>query len=151
MWLQRHFERSIFSLRIRVFLFTCWPEWVRVSLVSLWGSPLFFSRVHFIPLTIHNFFSLQCSYSLHSWALPKRGIFVDPHLGLIFMQPIFCQVLGLEATTCRLVVSHQGITMVDWRSNRVVTCVKEYLVEERIPLEGEGLFGCWRWDILGRT
>ena len=27
-----------------------------VSLVFFWGSPLFFGRVHFIPLTIHTFF-----------------------------------------------------------------------------------------------
>ena len=65
-------------------MFVCWPEWLCVSLLSLWGSPWFFGRVHFIPLTIHTFFSFQCSYSLHSWALPKRGIFVDPHLGLVF-------------------------------------------------------------------
>ena len=36
-------------------MFVCWPGWVRVSLASFWGSPLFFGRVHFIPLTIHTF------------------------------------------------------------------------------------------------
>ena len=28
--------------------------------------------------SIHTYFSLQCSCSLHSWTLPKRGLFVDP-------------------------------------------------------------------------
>ena len=88
-----------FSFRIRVLLFICWLEWVRASLVSLWGSSLFFGRAHFIPLTIHTFFSLQCSCSLHSWALLKRGIFVDPlgweacllffYLFIIFLFPAF--------------------------------------------------------------
>ena len=36
-----------------VSLFICWPRRVRVTLVSLWGSPWFFGRVHFIPLIIH--------------------------------------------------------------------------------------------------
>ena len=58
-----------------------WPEWLHASLVSLWGSSWFFGKVYFITLTIHTFFSLQCSYSLHSWTLPKRGIFVDPFPG----------------------------------------------------------------------
>ena len=66
------------SLRIRALLFIYWPEWVCVLLMYLWGSFLFFDRVHFIPLTFHTFFSLSCSYSLHSWTLPKRGIFVGP-------------------------------------------------------------------------
>ena len=77
--------RHPFLLGLEHFLFICWPEWIHVSLTSFWGSPLLFDRVHFIPLIIHTFFSFQCSYSLHSWALPKRGIFVDPHLGLIFL------------------------------------------------------------------
>ena len=59
-------------------MFTYSSEWIRVSLTSFWGSPLFFDRAHFIPLITHTYFSLQCSHSLHSWALPKRGIFVDP-------------------------------------------------------------------------
>ena len=45
--------------------------------MSFWGSLLFFDRVHFVTLTIHTFFSFQYSYSLHSWTLLKRGIFVD--------------------------------------------------------------------------
>ena len=64
-WPQRHFETS-FCFRIRVFVLVCQPERICVLLVSLWGSPWFFGRVHFIPLTIHTSLSLQCSYSLHS-------------------------------------------------------------------------------------
>ena len=45
--------------------------------VPFGGLSLLFSRVHFSPLTFHTFFSFSCSYSLHSWTLPKRGIFVD--------------------------------------------------------------------------
>ena len=67
-----------FSFRVRAFVFVCWLEWVLILLVSFWGSLLFFDRVHFVTLTIHTFFSFQYSYSLHSWTLPKRGIFVDP-------------------------------------------------------------------------
>ena len=48
--------------------------------MSLWGSHWFFGRVHFIPFTIHTFFSLQYLCFLHSWTLPKRDIFVDPPL-----------------------------------------------------------------------
>ena len=70
-------------------------EWVRVSLVSLWGSPWFFGRVHF-PLTIHTFFSLQCSCSLHSWTLPKRGIFVDPPDSVFFFYVYFSDYPGFQ-------------------------------------------------------
>ena len=73
-------------------MLVCQPERIRVLLVSLWGSSLFFGRVHFIPLTIHTYFSLQCSCFLHSWTLPKRGIFVDPHSRLAYMQPFFTGV-----------------------------------------------------------
>ena len=38
-------------------------------------SFLFFSIVHFISFISHVF----VIHSLHSWSLPKRGIFVDPH------------------------------------------------------------------------
>ena len=64
-WLQRHFEIS-FSFRIRAFVFIPWFGRVRVLLVHLQGSFFFFGRVYSIPLTIHTFFSLQCSYFLRS-------------------------------------------------------------------------------------
>ena len=38
-------------------------------------SFLFFSTVHFISFISH----VSVIHSLHSWSLPKRGIFVDPH------------------------------------------------------------------------
>ena len=63
---KRH-SKSYHSLRIlEPLLFLCWFERVCVILVYLQGSFFSFERVHFIPLTIHTFLSLQCSCSLHS-------------------------------------------------------------------------------------
>ena len=64
--LQRRFEKVTFLLRLKPFRSSCWFEQVCVLLVFLWGYLLFFGRVHFISLTTHTFFSLQCLYSLHS-------------------------------------------------------------------------------------
>ena len=54
---------------------------------------------------------------------------VDPILGLFFFLALstahFCQVLGLEMTTRRLVVSCWRIMLVVWRSNGRLTCVME--------------------------
>ena len=42
------------------------------------GSFLFFGTFHFIPFTFH----ISVIHSFHSWFLPKRGIFVDPHFDI---------------------------------------------------------------------
>ena len=46
--------------------------------MSLWESPWFFGRVHFIPLTSHTFFSLQCSYFLTLVTFIEEGHICRP-------------------------------------------------------------------------
>ena len=64
---------------------------------------------------------------------------VDPILGLFFFLALstahFCQVLGLEMTTRRLVVSCWRIMLVVWRNNGEMTHVMEDSEGERRLLE----------------
>ena len=102
--------------------------------MSFWGSHLFFGRVHFILLTIHTFFLLQCLHSLHPWALPKMGIFVYSHFWVIFVAIHFFHVLRFWRAMCRPRIGHQAMTfcmlgeVVVWmRSNRWGTVCREYV------------------------